>query len=157
MLVKPQPEKAYHPIDECAFEDCKRLTRITIPVSVEYIGRYAFDGCTKLKDVYYKGTDSEWEEVDIDSGNEAILNAVIHCKSSVGSGDIPTSGKCGDNANWSFENGTLTVSGTGKMNGYSSYDYEYSGKRAYRYIFPPEHFNNCRSDRNNIQIRQKKP
>lgn len=32
----------------------------------------------------------------------------------------PTSGKCGDNVNWSLSNGTLTVSGTGPM-----YDFVY--------------------------------
>ncbi|MBE6639496.1 MAG: leucine-rich repeat domain-containing protein [Ruminococcaceae bacterium] len=38
-------------------------------------------------------------------------------------GDDPSvipSGKCGDNLTWSFENGVLTISGTGEM-----YDYEY--------------------------------
>ncbi|MBQ1377708.1 MAG: leucine-rich repeat domain-containing protein, partial [Lachnospiraceae bacterium] len=34
--------------------------------------------------------------------------------------DAATSGKCGTNATWSYENGTLTISGTGEMRDYSS-------------------------------------
>ena len=35
-----------------------------------------------------------------------------------------TSGTCGDNATWSFENGVLTISGTGAMTDFSSLTYQ---------------------------------
>ena len=31
-----------------------------------------------LKDVYYKGTESEWNKISIDSNNEPLTNATIH-------------------------------------------------------------------------------
>ena len=39
-------------IGDQIFEDCRELTKITIPSSVESIGKETFDGCKKLKHVY---------------------------------------------------------------------------------------------------------
>lgn len=39
-----------------AFDDCWRLTNITIPNSVKYIEGYAFNGCNSLTSVYCKAT-----------------------------------------------------------------------------------------------------
>ncbi|MBQ5969879.1 MAG: leucine-rich repeat domain-containing protein [Clostridia bacterium] len=39
------------------------LTEITIPTGVLYINEGAFDGCEALKDVYYAGTQAQWEAV----------------------------------------------------------------------------------------------
>ncbi len=46
-----------------AFNGCTGLTSITIPNSVTSIGSYAFNDCTNLKDIYYTGTQSEWEAI----------------------------------------------------------------------------------------------
>lgn len=42
-------------IGEGVFENCTALTRITLPASVRYIGRYAFRGCTSLEEVIFLG------------------------------------------------------------------------------------------------------
>lgn len=69
-------------IQQSAFEDCGYLTSITIPKSVADIPSYAFDGCHDLKDVYYKGSKEDWENIEIDEdGNEELLNASIHYNS----------------------------------------------------------------------------
>ncbi len=47
-------------IGESAFDDCKSITAVTIPVTVKSIGGYAFRGCTDLTKVYYFGTIAEW-------------------------------------------------------------------------------------------------
>ena len=39
-------------IGDQIFENCRKLTKITIPSSVESIGKETFDGCKKLKHVY---------------------------------------------------------------------------------------------------------
>ena len=68
-------------IDRSAFAN-EAITSITLPNTVEEIGRQAFNGCTALTDVYYDGTEDEWnEKVTVaTSGNTAFLNATMHFK-----------------------------------------------------------------------------
>ena len=65
-------------IDYMAFRDCTNLTSITIPNSVTKIGDNAFVDCTGLKDVYYTGSEDEWDYIYIDYGNTCLTNATIH-------------------------------------------------------------------------------
>jgi hypothetical protein len=51
---------------------------VTIPDSVECIGYYAFDCCDSLTDVYYQGTQEQWDEIYIEEGNWPLLSATIH-------------------------------------------------------------------------------
>ena len=60
-----------------AFLNCTSLTSITIPDSVLVIVQEAFEGCTNLTSVCYEGTESQWKEIDIDDGNECLVNAEI--------------------------------------------------------------------------------
>lgn len=57
---------------------CHSLENITIPNSVTSIGDYAFDGCTNLKTVNYKGTQEEWNKITIGTSNESLTNATIN-------------------------------------------------------------------------------
>ncbi|MBO7326385.1 MAG: leucine-rich repeat domain-containing protein, partial [Clostridia bacterium] len=54
------------------------MTSITIPGSVTVIGAQAFNGCGDLVDVYYMGTEILWNKIEIDWGNDYLLNATIH-------------------------------------------------------------------------------
>ena len=88
-------------ISECAFGSCTGLTSITIPNSVAHIGWGVFQGCTSLTsitlpssvisidecvflncpsltDVYYTGTEEQWNAINILGGNDDLLNATIH-------------------------------------------------------------------------------
>ncbi len=57
----------------------EEITSISLPSTVEEISRRAFNGCEFLTDVYYDGTEEEWNEnVSIAAGNDAILNATKH-------------------------------------------------------------------------------
>ncbi len=43
------------------------------------IGDFAFEGCSSLTDVYYSGSESDWEVIDIDDVfNDPLFNATIH-------------------------------------------------------------------------------
>ena len=60
------------------------MTKIFIPATVTQIGENAFNGCTALKDVYYEGTEDQWNSLQnkiMTSGNSLLLNATIHCNS----------------------------------------------------------------------------
>ena len=65
-------------IGNSAFSGCTSLTSIVIPDSVTSIGESAFYGCTSLADVYYTGTQEQWENITIGSGNESLTNATVH-------------------------------------------------------------------------------
>ena len=61
------------------FYQCTLLKSITIPRSVKTIGEGAFEYCWELKDVYYCGTDADWEKIDINlTDNYYFLNATVH-------------------------------------------------------------------------------
>ena len=67
-------------ISNDAFSGCKNLRTIIIGNGIKTIEVYAFDDCDSLTDVYFNGTEEEWNQIDISvSGNDALLNnAVIH-------------------------------------------------------------------------------
>ena len=53
------------------------MTSVVIPKHITHIGQQTFDKCDNLTKVYYKGTESEWNSIVIDSGNNTLLNAEI--------------------------------------------------------------------------------
>ena len=65
-------------IGSYAFIGCSDLRSITIPDSVTSIGYSAFYGCNSLADVYYSGSESEWNEIVIAIDNECLTNATIY-------------------------------------------------------------------------------
>ncbi|MBQ8428189.1 MAG: hypothetical protein IJX18_02920 [Clostridia bacterium] len=61
-------------------------------VGVEEIGNYAFQYCSSLTEVYYKGTASEWGAISIDSwGNTDLTNATRYYYVE-NEADVPTDG-----------------------------------------------------------------
>ncbi len=70
-------------IGDSAFSYCANLASITIPSSVTSIGTAAFYGCTSLNDVYYGGSQSQWDAIGIGSYNYNLTNATIHYNSAM--------------------------------------------------------------------------
>ena len=65
-------------IEDMAFERCTSLTSINIPRNVKSIGWYTFHGCSSLTDVYYDGTEQEWNQIHFESHNGGIDGATKH-------------------------------------------------------------------------------
>ena len=65
-------------IDQDAFCSCYYLENITIYKTVTIIGSGAFFQCTKLKEVFYEGSEEDWSKVTINSDNNPLKNAKIH-------------------------------------------------------------------------------
>ena len=90
-------------IGDEAFGSCSRLTTVTIPDSVTTIGAYAFVDCrnltyltignrvatigdyafyeTNLTDVYYTGTQAQWDAISIGEENDPLLTATMYYNS----------------------------------------------------------------------------
>ena len=68
-------------IGNSTFEDCRTLTSITIPNGVTSIGENAFNNCIYLTDIYYTGTEEEWNNITIGNGNDSLTNATVHFSS----------------------------------------------------------------------------
>ena len=65
-------------IGPSVFSYCASLSSIVIPNSVTEISWEAFYECTSLADVYYAGTEEQWNAISIDSNNDALYSATIH-------------------------------------------------------------------------------
>ena len=84
-----------------AFQNCENLESIEFGNSIEYIGgaygenlktvvlpkslkkvdSNVFKNCYNLKDVYYSGNESDWDKLQIGSGNDGLFTAQIHYNS----------------------------------------------------------------------------
>ena len=94
-------------IGNFAFSGCSGLTGIEIPSSVTSIRDYAFWFCSGLKDVYYTGTQEQWNAISFGSGGD-VLNVfgaydedlrqnisipfTLHCNYSRPKPDVPAAG-----------------------------------------------------------------
>ncbi len=65
-------------INDGTFNNCIALKNIAIPDNITNIGAFAFYECNNLTDVYYSGTEQEWNLIEIGSYNENLTNATIH-------------------------------------------------------------------------------
>lgn len=106
-------------IDDSAFYGTK-LKNVKLPNSITKIGDHAFDECENLKTITFVGTEEEWNKIDFSGENEVLENIKVEFE------PIKSSGSCGENVNWTYDDKTytLTLSGTGKMDNYESCRYD---------------------------------
>ncbi len=72
-------------IEDDAFKACTSMSKVTIPDSVMYIRNFAFSDCDALTDVYYTGTEAQWDALAsvVGAFNDALTSADIHFNSSM--------------------------------------------------------------------------
>ncbi len=111
-------------IGKYAFANCRKVEYIHIPYTVKTIGASAFSAAaSNLARVYYQGNEAQWNDIEIESGNDNLLDATIYYKYSFSS-DPTVYGTCGDNLEWIYfeSRGLLVINGTGAMTDWNSAD-----------------------------------
>lgn len=99
-----------------ALRGCESLEKITFPEDLLTIGDSAFANCTSLTDVYYEGSNVQWNNISIGEDNTYLINAEIHFASSE-----LASGTCGENLQWSLNtDGVLEIYGSGEMTSWTN-------------------------------------
>ena len=118
-------------ISPYAFCGAVSIERVTLPHSLSSIGENAFYCCNNLKSVSYTGNEDEWNAITIDSGNVCLTDAEIRfAPAIVASGTCGAEGD-GSNLKWTLDSeGTLTISGSGKMADYNSFDVPWYSSRS---------------------------
>lgn len=96
-----------------AFSNCSALETVTLPSTLEAVDMKAFENASALTDVYYNGTEGDWNQVIISTqakGNAALLNANIHYLKSVQTfTDVAADSACYEAVTYLTDNGYLTV------------------------------------------------
>ena len=65
-------------IGKNAFYGCESLSSITVSYGVRNINDYAFFNCSSLTEVYYLGSESEWNNIQIGNYNRDLEESNIH-------------------------------------------------------------------------------
>ena len=65
-------------IDIGTFSGCTGLLSVTIPESVTEIDKEAFNDCYSLMDIYFGGTEADWNKLSIGENNEFLSQATVH-------------------------------------------------------------------------------
>lgn len=61
------------------FAGCINLKSVTLPGGITAIGDSAFSDCTALTDIYFAGTQAQWDAINIGYWeNDALENATVH-------------------------------------------------------------------------------
>ena len=76
-LEKVIIEEGVVKIGKFAFAECAKLTEVTVPVSVTVIEVYPFNSCTSLEKIYYGGSKSDWENIDIGDVDDSLAGLEI--------------------------------------------------------------------------------
>ncbi len=71
-------------IGKYAFSGCETLVGVLIGKDVRSIGESAFADCPALMDVFYPGSEEEWQAIQIAANNTALTDATIHFNNSIG-------------------------------------------------------------------------
>lgn len=65
------------------FRSATCLKRVSIPRSLAGVAANAFENCTNITEVFYEGSESEWENLPISAGNDPLKNAQVYFNSTL--------------------------------------------------------------------------
>lgn len=105
------------------FSICPKLRTVVVGKGIKKIEIGALGGTNKIDTIYYRGTKSDWDKINVVDVASALKNIKIVYNYG------QTSGVCGDNLTWSFQPDLyqITVEGSGDMYSYDDVaDYTWS-------------------------------
>ncbi len=70
-------------IGSYAFEKCSSVTSVTIPASVTSINEGAFSKCSGLTEIYYTGTQEQWNAIKVSGNNDLLSAATVYFAHSI--------------------------------------------------------------------------
>ncbi len=84
-------------IESGAFRNCSSLASVSLPLSLMSVDENAFAGCASLADVYYAGTQDDWDVIIFEDGNDCLTEASLHFAPSFVAHTLLLSGEIGVN------------------------------------------------------------
>ena len=72
-----QIPKEVKTIEENAFEKCSSLKTVVLPASLTTIKQMAFADCESITSVFYESSEADFDKIEIDQENDALLDAKI--------------------------------------------------------------------------------
>ncbi len=89
-------------LGEGAFAGCWALRSVHIPNSVKKIDEYAFYECESLTDIYYDGTEYDWDRLKSEkrTGNEVLQSVNVHYMCEHLNATKTYEGSCWENEMW---------------------------------------------------------
>lgn len=120
MLVGVEIPQGVESIGESAFASCSTMVAVAIPDSVTTIGSAAFSACPSLADIYFAGTEAQWNSIS-KRGDTAttVLSATIHYNYTSATDPAPDDDGDNDNSTGNNPGGDTPESDSGNTSGSS--------------------------------------
>lgn len=65
------------------FRNAACIRRVALPKGLKGVAANAFDGCRNIQEVFYAGSEAEWNALPIATGNDPLKNATIYFNSTL--------------------------------------------------------------------------
>ncbi len=70
-------------IQQRLFQNAACIRRVALPKGLKGVAANAFYGCRKIQEVFYAGSEAEWNALPIAAGNDPLKNATIYYNSTL--------------------------------------------------------------------------
>ena len=105
-------------IQKSLFHQASGLQRVALPKGLKGVAANAFYGCKKIQEVFYAGSEAEWNALPIATGNDPLKNATIYYNSTIDdyycriTVEVSEGGRVAVSANTVKAGDTVTVTAT---------------------------------------------
>ena len=100
------------------FRNAACIRRVALPKGLKGVAANAFYGCRKIQEVFYAGSEAEWNALPIAAGNDPLKNATIYYNSTMDdfycriTVEVSEGGRVAVSANTAKAGDTVTVTAT---------------------------------------------